>query len=62
MPGAYHMRYQEQVGRTAIEPAFVRYTTLERAVEGLTAGVPVTQAEFEDRIRKKLVTGLGANG
>ncbi len=56
------MRYQEQAGRTTIEPAFVRYTTLERAVEGLTAGVPVTQAEFEDRIHKKLVTELGANG
>lgn len=32
----------------------VIYTTLERAVEGLTAGVPVTQKEFERRLRGKL--------
>ncbi len=32
---------------------FVRFTTLERAVEGLTGGIPVTLAEFEKRIKKK---------
>ncbi len=32
----------------------VVYTTLERAVEGLTAGRPVSLPEFEDRIREKL--------
>ncbi len=30
------------------------YTTLERAVEGLTAGVPATLPEFEQKIRSKL--------
>lgn len=32
----------------------VRYTTLERSVEGLTGGKPVSKAAFEERIRKKL--------
>lgn len=32
----------------------VRYTTLERAVEGLTSGVPTTLPDFEGKIRAKL--------
>jgi hypothetical protein len=32
----------------------VRFTTLERAVEGLTAGRPVSLQEFETRIRTRL--------
>lgn len=32
----------------------IRYTTLERAVEGLTAGVPTSQPDFENKIRTKL--------
>lgn len=32
----------------------VRYTTLERAVEGLTAGVPTSLDDFETKIRNKL--------
>lgn len=40
-----------------VEPAFVQFTTLERAVEGLTAGLPVTLGEFETSIRLKLKTG-----
>lgn len=32
----------------------VRFTTLERAVEGLTGGTPVTMQEFERLIRRKL--------
>lgn len=32
----------------------IKYTTLERAVEGLTAGKPVSLSEFEDRLREKL--------
>lgn len=32
----------------------IRYTTLERAVEGLTSGVPTTLPDFEDKIRAKL--------
>lgn len=37
-----------------LEPAFVKFTTLEHAVVGLTAGAPVTLAEFEEHIVKKL--------
>jgi len=33
----------------------VRYTTLERAVEGLTAGIPTSLGEFETKIRNKLM-------
>lgn len=43
---------KEKVAR--VEPAFVRFTTLERAVEGLTAGLPVTLSEFEQSILAKL--------
>ncbi|MGH6980983.1 MAG: NotI family restriction endonuclease, partial [Stellaceae bacterium] len=31
-----------------------KFTTLERAVEGLTAGVPTTKAEFEKKLSAKL--------
>ncbi len=45
----------EQAGSVArLTPDHVRFTTLERAVEGLTAGVPVTLPEFETRLRHKL--------
>jgi hypothetical protein len=33
----------------------VRFTTLERSVEGLTGGKPVPLPVFEDRIRTKLL-------
>jgi hypothetical protein len=33
----------------------VRYTTLERSVEGLTGGKPVTLPVFQERIRDKVV-------
>lgn len=32
----------------------IRYCTLERAVEGLTAGVPATLDEFEQRLRSRI--------
>jgi hypothetical protein len=32
----------------------VRYTTLERSVEGLTGGTPVPKSAFEERISEKL--------
>ena len=48
------MKYEVTRGRHFLRPDFVRYTTLEKAVEGLTGGVPVTLAEFEGRIRRKL--------
>jgi hypothetical protein len=46
--------YREQEQGVALEPDFVRLTTLERAVEGLTAGRPVSLQTFEQRIREKL--------
>ncbi len=46
--------YTETGGHAQLERRFVRMTTLERAVEGLTAGRPVTLDTFEARIRQKL--------
>jgi hypothetical protein len=47
--------YEEGNGKSAIlRRDEVRFTTLERAVEGLTGGVPVGLGEFESRIRSKL--------
>ena len=48
------VRYDEDEKAAHLEPDFVRLTTLERAVEGLTAGRAVSLAAFEDRIREKL--------
>jgi hypothetical protein len=45
--------FDTSVSPARLVPAFVRLTTLERAVEGLTGGVPVTLPEFETRIKKK---------
>jgi hypothetical protein len=46
--------YDEIHGRFQLKPRFVEFTTLERAVEGLTNGVPVSLDLFEERIRVKL--------
>lgn len=46
--------YEEQERRALLRPAFHRLTTLERAVEGLTGGRPVSLETFERRIREKL--------
>ena len=48
------VRYEEVNGRAGLVPQRVVLTTLERAVEGLTAGQPVTLSEFERRIRLKM--------
>jgi hypothetical protein len=48
------IRYNEKKERAALDLGEVRFTTLERTVEGLTAGTPVSLPEFEGRIRKKL--------
>lgn len=48
------VRYDETVKGAVLKPDFVRLTTLERAVEGLTGGNPVSLDEFESRIRTKL--------
>ena len=41
-------------GRLSLVRDGVHFTTLSRAVEGLTAGKPVALSEFEQGIRKKL--------
>jgi restriction endonuclease NotI len=46
--------FDESGGEFALRPGFVRLTTLERAVEGLTGGNPVSLGLFEQRIREKL--------
>lgn len=46
--------YDETHGEAKIARRCVRRTTLECAVEGLTAGKPVTLETFERRIREKL--------
>lgn len=51
------MKYEEQAGKAKLKPAFVHLTTLERAVEGLTAGRAVSLDVFESRIREKLGKG-----
>ncbi len=46
--------YDEDGARAKLVPTDVHLTTLEQAVEGLTAGVPVSLESFEERIRAKL--------
>ncbi len=46
--------YVESGELAVLTPQMVHMTTLERAVEGLTAGQPVSLDVFETRIRKKL--------
>jgi hypothetical protein len=48
------VKFTENNNKAVLEPDFVRFTTLERAVEGLTGGTPVSLYEFESRIRYKL--------
>jgi len=48
------VRYEETHDVALLVPDFLRLTTLESAVEGLTGGEPVSQAVFEQRIRQKL--------
>lgn len=46
--------YDLNNGEYHLAPRRVVLTTLEKAVEGLTAGLPVDLAQFEDQIRNKL--------
>ncbi len=46
--------YKESNNKVQLVPGDVRYTTLERAVEGLTSGRPVTLSNFESRVIAKL--------
>ena len=49
------VKYDESANNAKLVAEAVHLTTLERAVEGLTAGVPVSLELFEERIRAKLV-------
>jgi hypothetical protein len=51
------VRYERRNGLFRLSPHKVQYTTLERAVEGLTAGRPVSLETFESRLRAKVVSG-----
>jgi hypothetical protein len=42
-----------ETGRARLVKDEVRYTTLERSVEGLTGGKPVSLSEFEQRVKAK---------
>jgi hypothetical protein len=46
--------YDEAQGSARLTPKEAHFTTLEQAVEGLTAGIPVSLEVFEERIRRKL--------
>ncbi|MFO7536384.1 MAG: NotI family restriction endonuclease [Kiritimatiellia bacterium] len=48
------MKYTHNGKRFCLKPAGVHFTTLDRAIEGLTGGKPTTQAEFESLLRAKL--------
>lgn len=48
------VRFREEERRALLEPLRVQLTTLERAVEGLTAGVPVSLEDFESSLSAKL--------
>ncbi len=48
------VKFEENEGTAELQRDRVQFTTLERAVEGLTAGRPVSLPEFERRIKHKL--------
>ncbi len=48
------VRFEETGQGFILHPSVMRLTTLERAVEGLTGGTPVSADVFEERIRAKL--------
>lgn len=45
--------FDDTGGDAVLKPDYVRFTTLEKAVEGLTAGFALTLPEFEERIVAK---------
>ena len=51
--------YTEDTEGIHLHPDSVHLTTLENAVEGLTAGLPVSLPVFESQIRKKITGQLG---
>lgn len=48
------VKFTEGEGRVVLTRGPMHLTTLERSVEGLTGGDPVSREEFESRIREKL--------
>ena len=48
------IKYDESGGQPKLVPGELHLTTLERSVEGLTAGDPVSLEVFEQRIISKL--------
>lgn len=55
------VRYEESGGTIRLVPHEVKLTTLERAVEGLTAGRPVSLETFESRVMAKFKPGSTAS-
>lgn len=49
--------FEEEGEMAKICPGKIVYTTLERAIDGLTGGIPVSMATFENRIRAKVLGG-----
>ena len=52
--GWFVLRFNEETNPVKLEPWKCHLTTLERAVEGLTNGFPVSLPAFEEKIRSKL--------
>lgn len=50
----FAVEYTESHTKAALRRGFSRLTTLERAVEGLTGGHPVSLARFEESIGERL--------
>ncbi|MDQ6708385.1 MAG: hypothetical protein M3Z85_20695 [Acidobacteriota bacterium] len=48
------VRFDETESGFVLSRAFHRFTTLERAVEGLTGGHPVSLGRFEERLHRRL--------
>lgn len=48
------VKYDEKENPVKLKAHKVQLTTLERSVEGLTAGIPVSLQVFEERIREKI--------
>lgn len=48
------IQYEEREASVHLRQGPIRRTTLESAIDGLTAGIPVSLEEFEERIRRKL--------
>lgn len=54
-------KYEENTENARLVPDFVQFTTLEKAVEGLTGGIPVSLNEFEKRIKEKIGRQFSTN-